>query len=113
MRHLPTRDENGKPDLDAFANNGLLYGLPLGALAGVLMAGPHFSEWSPLKIFGMILGCGACAGILGYVAIAMAYGSAAAGFGITSCSGDDGASGGGDGGSGGGDGGGCSGGGDS
>jgi hypothetical protein len=101
MDHLPTRDENGKPSLRAFENNGLVYGLPLGALVGIMFAGPHFNEWSLLKSLGTIFGCGIGAGILGYIAIAIAYGSTAAGFGITSGAGDDGSSSGGDGGGGG------------
>ena len=99
------RDEHGRPNLRTFENRGFLYGLAFGAAIGVLIAGPHFREWSFLASVGMILGCGVGFGLLGYVAIAIAYGSAAGGFGTSSGIGGDGsASGdGGDGGGGGGD----------
>lgn len=79
MSNLFNRDDNGNPNLDAFNNNGFWYGLPIGALIGVLIAGPHFHEWptweSLVAIFGSCLGCG----ISGHLAIAMAYGAEASG----------------------------------
>jgi hypothetical protein len=79
MSNPLARDESGKPNFRAFKNNGFVYGLPVGALVGVLIAGPHFYEWSAWKSLATILGCCAGTGILGYFAIALAYGSEATG----------------------------------
>ena len=52
-----------------FESNGLLYGSLLGLLLGVLIAGPHFSEWSLGKIMAAAGICSAALGLTGYVAV--------------------------------------------
>lgn len=89
MRHIPMRFENSKPGLPTFENNGFWYGMALGALVGVLAAGPHFNEWSFLTCMGTILGSGIGAGIVGYFAIGIFCAEAAAGFGVGSDANDD------------------------
>lgn len=79
MSNPLARDESGRPNLRAFENNGFWYGLPAGALIGVLIAGPHFYEWPVWESLVSIFGGGFGGGILGYAAVAMAYGSEASG----------------------------------
>lgn len=79
MSNPLARDESGKPNLRAYENNGFLYGLPIGALIGTFIAGPHFYEWPVWGSIVAILGSGIGGGILGYFAISIAYGSEASG----------------------------------
>ena len=83
------RDESGKPNLRAYENNGFLYGLPAGALVGTLIAGPHFYEWPLWESLAAIFGCGIGAGILGYIAVASAYGAEAGGSNFIASSNDE------------------------
>ena len=71
--------ENGNPNVAAFREYGSLYGFVLGAIAGVLIAGPHFHEWSFIASLLTIFGGGALIGLLFHVAIALAYSSQAVG----------------------------------
>lgn len=57
------------PVIKSFENNGLLYGSLLGALVGVLIAGPHFTEWSFAKIIAVVSLCSAVIGITGHLAV--------------------------------------------
>lgn len=99
MARASIRDEHGRPNLRRLRNYGFRYGLALGGVVGVILAGPHFQEWPFFTSLGVILGCGIGAGVLGHLAIAMVYGSAASGFGVASCGSIGGSdSGGGDGG---------------
>jgi hypothetical protein len=84
MPNLSMRDEKGRPNLRAFENYGFIYGLSLGGVVGVLVAGPYFGEWPLAACLGTIVGCGIGAGVVGYLAVAMVYGSAASGFGAAS-----------------------------
>jgi hypothetical protein len=84
MSNPLARDESGKPNLRTYENNGFLYGLPVGALIGVLIAGPHFYEWPVWESLAAIFGCAIGAGILGYIAVVSAYGSEAGGSNIVS-----------------------------
>ena len=52
MSQHSMRNSQDKPTLRSFENNGFLYGLGLGALIGVVVAGPHFREWSLLTTLG-------------------------------------------------------------
>jgi len=88
MSQHSMRDSQDKPNLRSFENNGFVYGLGFGALIGVVVAGPHFREWPLFTTLGTIAGCCIGLGILGYFAIAIAYGSAAGGFSDTSGIGD-------------------------
>lgn len=73
----PLRDKNGNPDLRSFANYGFYGGAGFGALAGVVVAGPHFYEWSAAATFGAVAGCVLLFGIIGHFAVGLAYGSQA------------------------------------
>jgi hypothetical protein len=74
----------------------------LGLAAGVLAAGPNFYEWPVFASLATIVGGAIVGALLGYVAIALAYGSMASGpIGIVDeTSGHDDGGGGGEGGSG-------------
>ena len=72
-------DKDGKPDFKAFENYGSIYGLTLGLVAGLLVAGPHFHDWSFLTCLATICGLGILVALLGHLAIAWAYGSVAGG----------------------------------
>jgi hypothetical protein len=89
MSQHSRRHSQNKSSLRIFENNGFVYGLGLGAVIGVVVAGPHFREWSLFTSFGTIFGWGVGIGILGYFAIAIAFGSASGGFGGASDIGDD------------------------
>ena len=84
MPKASIRDEHGKTNLRAFENYGFIYGLTLGGVVGVVVVGPHFHEWSFFVCLGIILGCGIGIGVLGHLAVAIAYGSTASGFGVAS-----------------------------
>lgn len=88
MSQHSMRDSQDKPNLRKVENNGFVYGLGLGAMIGVVVAGPHFREWSLFTSLETIFGWGVGMGILGYFAIAIAYGSAMGGFGSASGIGD-------------------------
>lgn len=60
-------------------NNGLLYGSLLGALVGVLIAGPHFSDWSIQKILAAIAVSSALIGMTGHFAICIVIAALSAG----------------------------------
>jgi len=95
---------------------GLIAGLGLGALVGVLFAGPHFRDWPAAGSLLAILGGGVGGALIGYLAVAIFIGSLVHGPGIGEGGGADisqggnsshgnGGGGSGDGGGGGGDGG--------
>jgi prolipoprotein diacylglyceryltransferase len=63
----------------AFDNYGSIYGFLLGAIAGVLLAGPNFQVWTLFESVITILGVGIIAGAIGHFALLMALGGAADG----------------------------------
>ncbi|ATQ76837.1 hypothetical protein CR152_21665 [Massilia violaceinigra] len=65
--------------MPTFENNGLLYGALLGALAGVLIAGPRFTDWSIQKILAAIAVSSAVIGMTGRLAVWIAYTAISAG----------------------------------
>src|SRR5258706_1893801 len=107
--------ETSPRDVNAIVNRyksiGLFGGLFLGAVVGIMVAGPHFHEWSAARSMLTIFGSLALGGLIGYVAGEIAVASLASGPGSGFAGGDGGGGGGsgvggGDGGGGGGDGGG-------
>jgi hypothetical protein len=71
--------QKNDPTVKAFENYGSIYGFLLGAIAGVLIAGPNFQVWPPLQSLLTILGGGIIVGVIGHIALLMALGSEAAG----------------------------------
>lgn len=65
----------GHTVVSTFENNGLLYGALLGVLVGVLIAGPHFADWSIQKILAAVALSSAVIAIVGHLAVLMAYGA--------------------------------------
>lgn len=93
-------EETGGPNIKAFENYGSIYGLVLGLVAGVLIAGPHFREWPFFASLATMVGGGSVGALIGHVAIVLVYGSVAGGdvgvSGGASSGGDSGTDGGGD-----------------
>jgi hypothetical protein len=58
---------------------GLLGGIALGLLTGILVSGPHFSEWPVSRSLSLILCCVAGGALAGWALLAMAAGSLAGG----------------------------------
>ena len=73
-----------KPVVNRYEGYGLIAGLGLGSLIGVMVSGPHFHDWPAIVSLVVILGGGAVGAAIGYLAVSIAYGSTAAGFGIES-----------------------------
>jgi hypothetical protein len=71
MANLLPRDENGNPDIQTFENTGFFYGSLLGILVGVVIAGPHFFDWTLPSIFLTIAAATAVIGFLGWIAWAV------------------------------------------
>jgi len=67
-----------------YESYGLIAGLGLGSLAGTMVSGPNFHDWSAIVSLAVILGGGAAGAAIGYLAVSIAYGSTIAGFGIGS-----------------------------
>jgi hypothetical protein len=67
------------PTAKALENYGSIFGFFLGAIAGVLLAGPNFQVWTPLESILTILGGGITLGLIGHFAFALFFGTAAAG----------------------------------
>jgi hypothetical protein len=67
------------PTVKTFENYGSIFGFLLGAIAGVLLAGPNFQVWTPFESFLTILGGGVVVGVIGHIALAMSLGAVAAG----------------------------------
>ena len=67
------------PTDKAIENYGSIFGLLLGAVAGVMVAGPNFQVWTPLESILTILGGGITLGLIGHFAFALFFGTAAAG----------------------------------
>lgn len=53
---------------------GLFGGAALGSVFGVLMSGPNFFVWSPLKSLGVIAGCAVGVALIGYFFIGLIVG---------------------------------------
>ena len=111
-------ERTDKTVVKKYEGYGLIAGLGIGSLVAVMYSGPHFHDWPAAASLLVIAGGGVVGAVIGYLSVAIAYGSAAAGFGVGSgisdtahgsgghsSSGDAGGGGGGDGGGGGGDGG--------
>ena len=60
---------------------GLIGGFGLGALAGVMVAGPHFSEWALGRTAMTIGGATFLGGLIGYIAAEIAIAREASGCG--------------------------------
>lgn len=58
---------------------GLFGGLFIGAMVGVMVAGPNFREWSGLRSLATILGAFGVGGVLGYIAGEIAISNLTAG----------------------------------
>lgn len=78
MRRSPL-DSTSHRVVSTYENNGLLYGTLLGALVGVLIAGPHFSDWAIQKILAAIAVSSAVIGVTGHFAIWITYGAISGG----------------------------------
>ena len=48
-------------------STGLVAGLGLGLAVGVLIAGPHFRDWSALTSVALILACAGLGALVGYL----------------------------------------------
>jgi hypothetical protein len=72
MANLLPRDENGNPDIQTFENTGFFYGSLLGMLVGVVIAGPHFFDWTLPSIFLTIAVATMVIGFLGWFSVAVA-----------------------------------------
>ena len=72
-------EETGEPNIKVFENYGSIYGLLLGLVVGVLIAGPHFREWPFFASLATMVGGGSVGALIGHVAIALAHGSVAGG----------------------------------
>ncbi len=75
----PGKVNAGNTVVSVFENNGLFYGALLGALCGVLIAGPHFTDWSIEKIVAAIAVSSVVVGVTGHLAVWMAYAAISAG----------------------------------
>lgn len=80
MRRLP-RTNSSQTVVSTFVNNGLLYGALLGALIGVLIAGPHFADWSIVKIIAAVAVSSAAIGATGHLSVWIVYAAIATGTG--------------------------------
>lgn len=76
---VPPRGNTRHAVVPTFENNGLLYGALLGALVGVVIAGPHFNDWSIQKILASVAVLSAVIGAAGHLAVWIAYAAIAAG----------------------------------
>lgn len=78
MTFTPKPEEtHGQRTLREYQSYGSILGGALGAIAGIVVSGPHFSEWSVVTSSGVILACcGGCA-FIGYLAPTLALGSQA------------------------------------
>ncbi len=84
---LPPTDNVTHPA--TYENNGLLYGAFLGALVGVLIAGPHFADWSIEKILAAIAASSAVLGMTGYFVMSIIFAGLSEGLGQASFDNDD------------------------
>lgn len=71
MANLLPRDENGNADLRTFENTGFFYGSLLGILVGVVIAGPHFFDWSLSSVLLTIAASSMVNGFLGWLAVVL------------------------------------------
>jgi hypothetical protein len=68
------------PVVNTFENYGSIFGFfLLGAIAGVLLAGPNFQVWTPLESVLTIFGGGLIAGVIGHLGLAMTLSATGAG----------------------------------
>lgn len=77
MTPTPNAQTHGAQRMREYASYGSILGGALGIIAGVIVSGPHFSEWSAVTSVGLILACGAGGALIGYLAPSMALGSPA------------------------------------
>jgi len=85
----PKSGEHGQHVVRKYENYGSIGGLALGLVIGVIASAPHFHDWRITTSLLVIMGCGLFIGLLGHIAIAIAYGSAVAGFGGVTTSTED------------------------
>lgn len=62
-----------------YGGYGLFGGVALGLIAGVLISGPHFGEWSVLASLALVLACAAAGALIGWLFLGIASGSVAGG----------------------------------
>jgi len=58
-----------------YKSYGLLGGAALGAVFGVLVSGPHFSEWAAAQSLAVIVGFTALSAFIGYYFLALVLGA--------------------------------------
>lgn len=76
MTIKPSVRTEGKTKLNSYATYGMLGGLFLGLIVGVVVSGPHFSEWPALRSLSVIFGSGIAGSFLGYILSGLAFGAA-------------------------------------
>jgi len=69
----------GRTLLHSYAIYGLMGGLCLGLVVGVVVSGPHFSEWPVSRALLVIFGSGFGGSLFGYILAGLAVGFVAGG----------------------------------
>jgi hypothetical protein len=67
------------PVLRKYEGLGFVYGGAIGAVIGVLVAGPHFHEWAPGIVAAVVCGAPVAGALLGWFATTIAAGGTARG----------------------------------
>lgn len=81
MGSIDTSPRDVKAIVVRYKTIGLLGGVFLGAVVGIMVAGPNFREWTEIRSLSTILGSIAVGGLIGYIAGEIAVASQASGCG--------------------------------
>lgn len=79
MNENKIREPAGQIAARKYGGYGLFGGVALGLIAGVLISGPHFKEWTAVVSLALVVACAAAGALIGWLFLGIATGSLAGG----------------------------------